>query len=112
MCTCSIPLYLQLDDFASFDVFKVARLTQQRPLSTVTMALIQRYDLVAKLSLPVGKLTSFLQVPRTICRQTGPGLCSNPALYWMEESCESSPDSLAWVLLAGCGGSLPQQRVP
>ena len=55
-------MHLQLDDFGAFDVFKVARLTQQQPLRAVTMALIQRYDLVAKLSLPVGKLTSFLQV--------------------------------------------------
>ena len=78
MRTCSDFLWLQLDDFASFDVFKVARLTQQRPLSTVTMALIQRYDLVAKLSLPVGKLTSFLQVLVTMfLLQARPDWCSD-----------------------------------
>ena len=65
---------VQLDDFAAFDVFKVARLSQQRPLKAVTMALIQRYDLIAKLSLPVGKLISFLQV-----QQLSPRLISQTA---------------------------------
>ena len=69
---------MQLDDFNGFNVFKVARLTQQHPLATVTMALLQRYDLVAKLSLPLGRVTSFLQVRCLNAAQSGRWCCLHP----------------------------------
>lgn len=53
---------LQLDDWCKFDVFKVAQLADGAPLQRVTLALLDRFDLVDKLHLDRGKLQSFLRV--------------------------------------------------
>ena len=53
---------LQVDDWGAFDVFKVAGLTQGRPLETVALAVLHRFDLVEKLQLPEAKLRAFLRV--------------------------------------------------
>jgi len=56
---------LQLDDWCKFDVFKVALLTNGAPMRKVTLALLDRFDLVDKLHLDRGKLESFLRVIST-----------------------------------------------
>ena len=53
---------LQLDSWEGFDVFRVASLTHGRPLETVAVALIRRFELIDKLQLPQDKLCNFLRV--------------------------------------------------
>ena len=55
-------LLLQLDNWSTFDVFKVARLSHGKPLQKVTLALLDHFDLIGKLQLERTKVTSFLQV--------------------------------------------------
>ncbi len=43
-------------------MFRVSELSQQRPLEAVTLAMYQRFQLIDKLRLPVGKLRAFLGV--------------------------------------------------
>ena len=59
---------LQLDDWDHFDVFRVSELSQQRPLEAVTLAMYQRFQLIDKLRLPVGKLRAFLSVRSLLLR--------------------------------------------
>lgn len=61
-------LLLQLDNWSTFDVFKVARLSHGKPLQKVTLALLDHFDLVGKLQLERMKVTSFLQVGH--CKKT------------------------------------------
>ena len=49
-----------LEDWERFDVFRVAQLTEGRPLRTVALHLLRRRGLVGRLGLPEDKLTSFL----------------------------------------------------
>jgi hypothetical protein len=51
---------LQLEDWQGFDVFRVAQLTDGRPLQTVALALLRKRGLVARLGLPEDRLRSFL----------------------------------------------------
>ncbi|KAK9820126.1 hypothetical protein WJX72_006367 [[Myrmecia] bisecta] len=51
----------KLDDWDTFDIFKVAELSKGRPLVTVVMALLRRYDLLDKLTLPLAKTRSFFR---------------------------------------------------
>lgn len=51
----------QLLDWDAFDVFAVTRLSRQRPLQTVTWALMQHFNVVDNLSLPPDKLRTFLK---------------------------------------------------
>lgn len=53
---------VQLDSWTTFDVFKVARLSNGKPLQKVVLALLDHFDLVAKLQLDRSKLVSFLRV--------------------------------------------------
>ena len=53
---------MQLDNWSTFDVFKVAALSLGKPLQKVTLALLNHFDLVGKLQLEQAKLTSFLEV--------------------------------------------------
>lgn len=53
---------MQLDDWCEFDIFKVAALSNSRPLETVTLAILERFELVDKLHLDEAKLRSFLKV--------------------------------------------------
>ena len=93
---------LQLDDFASFDIFKVAKLTQQHPLATVTLSLLQRYDLVNKLSLPLPKVSSFLQARAPLCTDSPwrPGRSkrrpSDLKEHWMHAIGQAIPPPFAW----------------
>ena len=51
---------LQLEDWEAFDVFKLARLTDGRPLQAVALALLRKRGLVSRLGLPEERLRSFL----------------------------------------------------
>lgn len=53
---------VQFESLENFDVFKLAELTGDRPLEAVTLALLHRYSLCDNLSLPLNKLSSYLQV--------------------------------------------------
>lgn len=53
---------MQLLDWDGFDIFRVARLSRQRPLQTVTWALMHHFNVVGDLSLPPDKLRGFLRV--------------------------------------------------
>ena len=55
-------LFLQLSDWASFDVFRVRDLSDGWPLTTIATAIIDRFDLTTKLNLDRHKLRSFLKV--------------------------------------------------
>lgn len=57
-------LPVQLLDWDSFDIFRVAQLSRQRPLQTVTWALLHHFNVVGDLSLPPDKLRGFLRVRR------------------------------------------------
>lgn len=61
-CKQHAVLFVQLLDWDGFDVFKVAQLSRQRPLQTVTWALMHHFDVVSHFSLPADKLRSFLRV--------------------------------------------------
>ena len=50
----------QLDDWESFDVFRLAELTDGRPLQTVALALLRKRGLIARLGLPEDRLRCFL----------------------------------------------------
>lgn len=56
----SINACLQLEDWEAFNVFKLAQLTDGRPLQTVTLALLRKRGLVSRLGLPEDRLRSFL----------------------------------------------------
>lgn len=63
MIMCSyLPCALQFESLENFDVFKLAQLTGDRPLEAVTLALLHRYNLCDNLSLPLNKVSSYLQV--------------------------------------------------
>ncbi|EFN57910.1 hypothetical protein CHLNCDRAFT_34322 [Chlorella variabilis] len=49
-----------LEDWEAFDVFKLARLTDGRPLQAVALALLRKRGLVSRLGLPEERLRSFL----------------------------------------------------
>ncbi|KAL4858608.1 Calcium/calmodulin-dependent 3' [Chlorella vulgaris] len=49
-----------LEDWEAFNVFKLAQLTDGRPLQTVTLALLRKRGLVSRLGLPEDRLRSFL----------------------------------------------------
>ncbi len=51
-----------MDRWGTFDVFEAARLSGDRPLCAVGLAVLQALGLVQQLQLPLGKLTCFLQV--------------------------------------------------
>ena len=53
---------MQADEWGGFDVFKVRALSRGRPLQTVVLSVLHRFDLVEKLRLPEAKLRSFLEV--------------------------------------------------
>ncbi len=55
---------VQLEDWEGFDLFRVARLTDGRPLQTVGLNLLRKRGLIGKLGLAEDKLSSFLQVGR------------------------------------------------
>ena len=57
-----LALLLQLDNWSTFDVFKVAALSHGKPLQKITFALLNHFDLVGKLQLEQAKLASFLEV--------------------------------------------------
>lgn len=50
-----------MEDWEGFDIFRVAQLTEGRPLQTVGLNLLRKRGLIAKLRLPEDKLRSFLQ---------------------------------------------------
>lgn len=52
---------MQLEEWDTFDVNRVTRLTQGRPLEAVTLEVLHRFDLLEKLKLPREKLRSFLK---------------------------------------------------
>ena len=52
---------MQLEEWDTFDVNRVMRLTQGRPLEAVTLEVLHRFDLLEKLKLPRKKLRSFLK---------------------------------------------------
>lgn len=51
----------QITDWNKFDVFAVKRLSKDRPLQTVTWALLQHFDIVNSLKIPEDKLRRFLK---------------------------------------------------
>lgn len=53
---------LQIGDWNNFDVFKVAKLTRNRPLETVVCAGLQHLDVVKPLDLPMQRVHSYLRV--------------------------------------------------
>ena len=53
---------VQLEEWDSFDVNRVAQLTEGRPLEAVTLEVLHRFDLLEKLKLPREELRSFLRV--------------------------------------------------
>ena len=55
-------LALQMDDWERFDVFAVDHLTHGHPLETVALAILQRFDLIAKLGLRQESVRKFCQV--------------------------------------------------
>lgn len=53
-----------MEDWDRFDVFKVARLTDGRPLQTVGLNLLRKRGLIGKLQLAEDRLAAFLQARR------------------------------------------------
>lgn len=52
--------YLQLEDWEAFDVFRLAQLTDGRPLQTVALSLLRRRGLLARLCLPEERLRKWV----------------------------------------------------
>jgi calcium/calmodulin-dependent 3',5'-cyclic nucleotide phosphodiesterase len=103
-------LPVQLLEWDSFDIFTVAQLSRQRPLQTVTWALLHHFNVVGDLSLPPDKLRGFLRVrrhggPETAMRATAKARRS-PHLVGVNPSkiCLSSSQSAHMLLQALEGG--------
>lgn len=83
---------LQLDNWCTFDVFKVSALTNSKPLQKVAMALLDHFDLVQKLQLDRGKLASFLKA----CASAYSWIASqamgrsSPPKFLLQQACEHS----------------------
>jgi hypothetical protein len=66
-------MWMQVDDWGAFDVFRVRALSGGRPLQRVVLAVLQRFDLIEKLKLPEAKLRSFLKVQKASLALSGTG---------------------------------------
>lgn len=96
-----------MEDWDRFDVFKVARLTDGRPLQTVGLNLLRKRGLIGKLQLAEDRLAAFLQARRGVggWRMVGGkgdfefwwGCCWGAALHRLWEG------SLAWHSELLCG---------
>ena len=59
-----------MDDLERFDVFAVDHLTHGHPLETVALAMLQRFDLIAKLGLRQEPVRKFFQASCYLCHDT------------------------------------------
>ncbi|KAK9815046.1 hypothetical protein WJX73_005831 [Symbiochloris irregularis] len=83
-------LMSQFESLENFDVFKLAKLTEDRPLEAVTLTLLHRYNLCDKLSLPVNKVASYLQVVEDSYKDNNP--------YHNATHAADVVQALAWLL--------------